>query len=393
MRILVVQETGWLERGPHQHHFLFEKISLAGNEVKVIDYPILWRKEGYGIYKKREFPKFSKIYKGADIDVIRPGVIKLPLFCRVSSLFTHFFEIKRQIKEFKPDVIVLYALSTGGIVNQYAKDNKIPVVFHALDIKPSYFNNCLARWFVRAVEKRVYEGCKKVFVLSNALGDYVNSLNVDKKKIKKLNTAVDIKKKTSQSSIDRIKKKYGIKKDDKVMLFIGWLYDFCGLSDVIRSLSEIVSKNKRNKNVKLLIVGDGDNFKNLKSITKELGVENNVVFTGRQPYELMSSFIKASDACLIPFEKNETTQEIVPIKMFEYLAQGKPIITTALGGIKREFGNMKGIHYVKDSFEIPQEFMNMIKKNDFSVSIDIMKEHDIDKVSKDFLSVLESMSK
>ena len=44
MRILVVQESDWLERNPHQQHHLFDRLSERGHEVRVMDYPIDWRK-------------------------------------------------------------------------------------------------------------------------------------------------------------------------------------------------------------------------------------------------------------------------------------------------------------------------------------------------------------
>ena len=43
MEILVVQESDWVERGPHQSHHLMERMSKKGHKVRVIDYKILWR--------------------------------------------------------------------------------------------------------------------------------------------------------------------------------------------------------------------------------------------------------------------------------------------------------------------------------------------------------------
>ena len=42
MKILVVQESDWLERNPHQQHHLMERMALRGHEIRVIDYPIDW---------------------------------------------------------------------------------------------------------------------------------------------------------------------------------------------------------------------------------------------------------------------------------------------------------------------------------------------------------------
>jgi hypothetical protein len=43
MKILVVQESDWLEKGPHQSHHLMERMSARGHEVRVIDFEIQWK--------------------------------------------------------------------------------------------------------------------------------------------------------------------------------------------------------------------------------------------------------------------------------------------------------------------------------------------------------------
>src|SRR5690242_10606533 len=43
MRILVLQESDWIERGPHQPHHLLERMAQRGHEVRVIDFEIGWR--------------------------------------------------------------------------------------------------------------------------------------------------------------------------------------------------------------------------------------------------------------------------------------------------------------------------------------------------------------
>ena len=45
MNILVVQESNWLARNPHQQHHLMERLAARGHSVRVIDYDIDWKKE------------------------------------------------------------------------------------------------------------------------------------------------------------------------------------------------------------------------------------------------------------------------------------------------------------------------------------------------------------
>ena len=45
MKILFLQETDWIKRGPHQQHHLADRLSVRGHEVRVIDYDFTWRTE------------------------------------------------------------------------------------------------------------------------------------------------------------------------------------------------------------------------------------------------------------------------------------------------------------------------------------------------------------
>lgn len=54
----------------------------------------------------------------------------------------------------------------------------------------------------------------------------------------------------------------------------------------------------------------------------------NVQFFGAQPIELLPSFIEQFDAGIIPFVKNQLTASIYPLKVNEYLARAKPVVST-----------------------------------------------------------------
>ena len=88
MRILVVQESDWFDRGPHQSHHLMERLSVRGHEIRVIDYEIGWKKhQNKELISHREI--FTNVHKAIDkgnVTVIRPSIIKLPVLEYLSSL-------------------------------------------------------------------------------------------------------------------------------------------------------------------------------------------------------------------------------------------------------------------------------------------------------------------
>lgn len=43
MKLLILQETDWIKRGPHQQHHLMDRMALRGHEIRVIDHEYLWK--------------------------------------------------------------------------------------------------------------------------------------------------------------------------------------------------------------------------------------------------------------------------------------------------------------------------------------------------------------
>jgi len=61
----------------------------------------------------------------------------------------------------------------------------------------------------------------------------------------------------------------------------------------------------------------------------------NVHYEGVIPYERMPSFLKSLDICLIAHHDTAFSRSMSPLKMFQYLASGRPIVTTKVAGVDR----------------------------------------------------------
>jgi glycosyltransferase involved in cell wall biosynthesis len=164
---------------------------------------------------------------------------------------------------------------------------------------------------------------------------------------------------------DEIRKQYGIAKDDIVLFFMGWLYHFSGLKEVTRELAKV--KNQYSK-IKLFIVGDGDAFNDLVSLRRDYHLEGQMILAGKQPYERIPHLIAAADICLLPAYDNEIMHNIVPIKMYEYMAMGKPIIATKLYGVEKEFGTDQGLIYAENPKNV------LYKAIELSMNRNLLKE-------------------
>lgn len=63
----------------------------------------------------------------------------------------------------------------------------------------------------------------------------------------------------------------------------------------------------------------------------------NVHFIGKVPYSEMPSVIKGFDVAIIPFRKSEMSATIFPLKLFEYLGAGKPVVITDFNEDLKEY--------------------------------------------------------
>jgi glycosyltransferase involved in cell wall biosynthesis len=63
----------------------------------------------------------------------------------------------------------------------------------------------------------------------------------------------------------------------------------------------------------------------------------NIHWLGQRSYEELPRYVKAFDVCLMPFALNEATEYINPTKTLEYMAAGKPIVSTAVPDVVRNF--------------------------------------------------------
>jgi glycosyltransferase involved in cell wall biosynthesis len=99
--------------------------------------------------------------------------------------------------------------------------------------------------------------------------------------------------------------------------FIGAIYDWIDI-DLICKLAEA------HPDYSILLVGPVNFGKN------DLAKHSNILMVGTKRYETLPQYLSYMDVCLIPFKINKLTLASNPIKLYEYLAAGKPVVSTAL---------------------------------------------------------------
>jgi glycosyltransferase involved in cell wall biosynthesis len=321
-----------------------ERLSLKGHEIRVVDFEIDWaRKIKKQSYSRRLRPKFAgKACENSNVLVIRPGFLKIPLLDYVSITVTHTLEIRRQIREFKPDLFVGFGILNAFIGMHLAKRRKIPFVYYLIDSLHMLIPIKPLRYLGKILESNTLRKCDTVCVISEELRRYAIEMGARSEKVHIVRAGVDMTRFNPNIDGAPIRKELGLTKDDLVLFFMGWLYSFSGLKEVAMELTRV---KKSMPHAKLLIIGRGDLYHDLQRIKREHDLHQ-LLIVDWKPYEEIPKNIAASDVCLLPAHNNRVMRNIVPIKMYEYMACGKPVIATKLPGIMKEFGYSNGVIYV-----------------------------------------------
>lgn len=93
-----------------------------------------------------------------------------------------------------------------------------------------------------------------------------------------------------------------------------------------------------------------------RAVAKRLSGYRNVHLLGVKPYEDLPRMLDAFAVALIPFKVNRVTCSIDPVKLYEYLAAGRPVVASNLPEVRR-FGDLVSI------YTAPSELVGLVEAN------------------------------
>ncbi|MGM7701657.1 N-acetyl-alpha-D-glucosaminyl L-malate synthase BshA [Pseudalkalibacillus sp. Hm43] len=193
---------------------------------------------------------------------------------------------------------------------------KIVTTLHGTDITVLGYDPSLSELIKFGIEQS-----DSVTAVSNSLIEQTQVLLGTDKEIECVYNFIDEKVYHRTTSTD-LRKEYGIGPDEKVIIHVSNFRGVKRVPDVVNTFHRV------NKKVpsKLLLVGDGPELTVACRLTKELGIEDDVHFLGKQ--DNIAELFSISDLKLLLSEK-----ESFGLVLLEAMACGVPVIGTNIGGI------------------------------------------------------------
>ncbi len=388
MNILLVCEVDWNRKVVFDMHLLAESLSLFGHYgIYVIDY------QGANRDGSKRDEIVSRVFPESSVNLIHPYSIKVSGLSRMSAYLTHYYEIEKAIGENSIDAIILYSVPTNGFQTvSLAKKYKIPVIFRSIDVLNQLVPYPALRAITKRMERYVYSKVDRILTITPKLSDYVVGLGAMQNRVGILPMPVDTTLFCPANPDNELRRKWGITENDKVILFMGTLFEFSGLDTFIPKFKYMIAEEP---NAKLLIVGDGLQRAKLEGIIRDWGLEGKVIITGFQPYRDVPKYINLADVCINTFIGNAITRDIFPGKTVQFLACGKPLVTRPLAGVKAVIsGEEQGVVYAVTDYEMINEIESLFdipaRKNEVGQKglRYVRENHSCDKVVKQLEGVL-----
>lgn len=127
----------------------------------------------------------------------------------------------------------------------------------------------------------------------------------------------------------------------------------------------------------------------------DLPKEDNIYYLGMRSYDELPNYLKGFDVAMMPFAINDATKYISPTKTLEYMAAGKPIISTKITDVVRDYSICVNLVETADEFAEAITYL-FDKRDQLSLQLeyfDILKNTSWDATATKMQNIIKTFSK
>jgi glycosyltransferase involved in cell wall biosynthesis len=275
----------------------------AGHEVRVAG-PALYDKAGFG-GESRLVALVRRLLPGFAVEL-----------AELAYTIPSWRRLRRAAAEFRPDIVYerynLFYLA-GAML---ARGRGLPLLLEVnapLAEERARFGRLRLRRLARWSEGFVWRRADRVLPVTQVLADHVVAAGVPRERIEVIPNGIDLADFPEPRGADRAAENAML-----VLGFVGFVRDWHGLDAVVRAIAAWQGTPR----LSLLVVGEGPARPRLEALAAELGVTDQVRFTGLAAREAVPGLIAGFDIALQP----ASVAYASPLKVFEYMAAGRAIV-------------------------------------------------------------------
>lgn len=208
--------------------------------------------------------------------------------------------------------------------------------------------------------RKIWRKAKKIITITAILKNAIIKEGIQSSKILVAHDGVDLEMfKAVNKSAEELKTELNLPTDSFLVGYVGkfkTLEQEKGLKTMIKALSFL------SKEIKMAFVGgDEAEVKEYKSLAQRFNVLQQCVFIGYQPYKRMVEYMKAMDAVVLPSPDKPLAHYSSPLKLFEYMASGRPIISSDLPALREVLNDKNTLFFKPENSDDLARAVKMLK--------------------------------
>ncbi len=266
---------------------------------------------------------------------------------------------RKKIKEF--DIIHIHEHRTflAMVAHHYAHKYHLPYLLQPRGSAPKVNKNKLKEIFDKITGNDiVYHSCKILATSKMEQEQYKNYFPLlDMDKVELLPNGIDLDTYKVLPAEGQFRKEYGIKKEEKIVLYLSRLYSTKGLDILIQSISEILEDKPF---IRLVIAGPDDHYQDkLEEMISQLKIEDRVLITGPLYGKKKDEAYRDADIFVLPSQTESFGNVVV-----EAMASFNPVVVTRTCGVSEWLNPDNSVVINYDKLELKRALLDLLNDND-----------------------------
>jgi glycosyltransferase involved in cell wall biosynthesis len=320
MRILMIAPEPFFEpRGtPFSEFHRIKALIALGHQVDLVTYPFGTdvTMPGLRVFRSLKPPFVGRVKIG-------PSAAKIPLDALLALTAT------RRALSGRYDAI--HSHEEGGVIGvALASLLRVPHLYDMHSSLPQQLTNfafsrsSIIRRVFLGIERLMIRRSRVVIVICPALEETVRGIDPDAKVVLIENAPGSGEEQPTAAQADAVRARFGLGAGTPIVLYTGTFEAYQGLDLLFDAMTHV---REQRPNVRLLLAGGKpDQVERLRREARAAGIEAVTVFAGERPASDIPAYLLACDVLVSPRSRGTNT----PLKIYQYLRSGKPIVATRL---------------------------------------------------------------
>jgi glycosyltransferase involved in cell wall biosynthesis len=250
----------------------------------------------------------------------RPIAMRMRDTARIAHGRRYAQRLVELIQKTKPNLILETHIAFSLASNIASGQTGVPYMLD--DVAPSWEEQKLYGVGLKdqavSIHRQVTRDAKLLVAVNQSMRRNLVQDGLPEQKIVVIENGIDDHAFHTQVSGGDVRRRFGISEDAVVIVFVGSFQPYHRVDLLLQAFGQI----QTDKQVHLLLVGEGQKSDESKTLATELGLNDRVTFVGRVDYHDVPMYLASGDMTIMP----ATNEYGNPMKIYEYMALGKVVL-------------------------------------------------------------------